>query len=345
MQAYMPTVTIIKPDYYKKFSCKCGACRAVCCRGWRITLTEKEYFRILGLNCSPNLRNLLDTSLRILEEPTDDQYAAVVPDASGRCRICDENGLCSLQCECGEAVLPSVCRMFPRDVCAGEVSTVALSASCEGVVELLMNEPAPLTWSAEVVHTVNEPDTPAPDPTVLARRTKVLDAFQQGADMAQRFANLAALCGSASPDLSPRAVYEEGRKLCELLGTYSVTLCDRAEELLDRFADFAPWADAEKRFAELLPDSDRYFANLITNWMYLAHFPDFHDTFEDIANCTPEKAFVTVLATYDFLRFFAVGLLRADDHPQTGFADTAAAVFRYIDHTPWTENVLKIVKN
>lgn len=57
------------PDIYTEFQCKAGACRKTCCHGWHITLTMKEYYALLGLDCSPELRRRLDGGVYMLDMP------------------------------------------------------------------------------------------------------------------------------------------------------------------------------------------------------------------------------------------------------------------------------------
>ena len=46
----------LAPDYYPSFRCKQGKCRAACCEGWPISVTMNDYFTLLGVECSPELR-------------------------------------------------------------------------------------------------------------------------------------------------------------------------------------------------------------------------------------------------------------------------------------------------
>ena len=96
------TVHVLSPDYFSRFRCKCGDCRAVCCHGWRITLSRAEYFRLLGIECSPELRRRIDTAFYISENPTEEEYAYISPSADGNCHMLDEDGWCMLHRECGD---------------------------------------------------------------------------------------------------------------------------------------------------------------------------------------------------------------------------------------------------
>ena len=58
------------PDYYPEFVCKCGQCRSTCCEGWDVSLSMEEYFRLVGMECSPELRGKMDGAFHIVENPT-----------------------------------------------------------------------------------------------------------------------------------------------------------------------------------------------------------------------------------------------------------------------------------
>ena len=53
----------LAPDYYRAFRCKIAQCRAPCCDGWPVTFSMSDYFRLLGVACSPGLKRRLDSAL------------------------------------------------------------------------------------------------------------------------------------------------------------------------------------------------------------------------------------------------------------------------------------------
>jgi len=134
------------PDYYPDFHCKAGACRHPCCVGWDIDISMKEYFHLLGMDCSPELRRKLDTAFRFPESPSEGSYAKISPRWNGDCPLRRENGYCALQCECGERALPAVCRYYPRTPASEYMYHCVCANSCEAVLELLMEKQAPLTF-------------------------------------------------------------------------------------------------------------------------------------------------------------------------------------------------------
>ena len=63
----MDTRDFLVPDNYADFHCKCGKCRHTCCDGWAVTFPREDYFRLLSVPCSPELRRKLDTSLHLAD--------------------------------------------------------------------------------------------------------------------------------------------------------------------------------------------------------------------------------------------------------------------------------------
>ena len=59
------------PDYFLDFSCKMGDCRRACCVGWPVSISMKEYFSLIGLDCEKELRVKLDCGLKVASYPSD----------------------------------------------------------------------------------------------------------------------------------------------------------------------------------------------------------------------------------------------------------------------------------
>ncbi len=322
----MPIIVIVSPSYFSRFRCKCGACRSVCCAGWRVTLTEKEYFRMQGLPCTPAMRARIDASVRPTLGPDPDEAAYLLPDAEGNCRMRDPDGLCALQKECGEAILPAVCRMYPRSVKPGWIMEACCSGSCEGVVELLMEDPD-FRLVSERVETRSSPEGPGTPAEVLRTRRAALDVWLRGADDASSLASLAAYCGVPAPDTAPAAEYDCGHRAAEFAVTHSVTLADYADDLLPPGTSPAAYAEAADRFVRRYPDAGRWLRALLANHLFYAQFPDLGE------NAARDKAFRVVLTVCALLRYALVMLTDGDfPAPRDRFADVAAAVLRYAEH-------------
>jgi len=130
----------IVPEYYKNFKCKSGECRHSCCEGWPIRISTKEYYHLLGIKCSDELRVRLDFALKICLTPSNESNKQISTDWRGICKLHLEDGLCALQAELGESSLPEVCQLYPRSTkYLAEIYNCSCSNSCEGIVELLLN--------------------------------------------------------------------------------------------------------------------------------------------------------------------------------------------------------------
>ena len=103
----MDTRDFLVPDDYADFSCKCGQCRHTCCDGWAVTFSREDYFRLLSVPCSPELRRKLDGALHLADDPTPERYAELLPNWEGHCPLQRADGLCALQAGCGEEAIPA----------------------------------------------------------------------------------------------------------------------------------------------------------------------------------------------------------------------------------------------
>ena len=296
---------MIKADYYDKFKCKCGDCRSVCCGGWGITVSDEEYFRLIGLDCPAELRYILDCALAVVDDPAPERYAMMKPSYTGKCRLINEQGLCSLQLECGEGALPAVCRMYPRSLTENHAGC---SASCERVVELLMRTD-PLSFSE-----------PLPEP--MAGCAKALQNREK--PLRERISTLL-------PD-----VFENGTSYSYfgLLGMYTGIMAEASssfdETVNKAFCEYGKDKDGEQRlykdisvFDRRFPEAERWYENLIINRMFLTDFPG-----DDI-----KTALCGVVCEYTLLRFVS-----AKCETEEKFVDRIAALYRFIGHTNFNKN-------
>ena len=296
---------MIKADYYDKFKCKCGDCRSVCCGGWGITVSDEEYFRLIGLDCPAELRYILDCALAVVDDPAPERYAMMKPSYTGKCRLINEEALCSLQIACGEEALPAVCRMYPRSLTENHAGC---SASCERVVEMLMRV-EPLSFSE-----------PLPEP--MAGYVKALQNREK--PLRERITALL-------PE-----VFDHGYTYFYfgLLSMYTGIMAEASERFAEvvykDFYEYDKDRDGEERlykdiaaFDNRFPKADRWFENLIINRMFITDFPG-----DDI-----KTALCGVVCEYALVRFISA---RCETEEQ--FADKIAALYRYIGHTNFNKN-------
>jgi Fe-S-cluster containining protein len=182
---------IIVPDYYKDFKCKCGACRACCCEGWGITVSDNEYFTLIGTDCSKELRWRLDSAFCSLESPSPQRYALLKPNYFGKCRMLDESGMCMIHKECGEEILPLICKMYPRSVLL-DSDEGACANSCEAVLELLFASKEKLSfYETEVVGDFKEVPTSSQQKKNIVVQKQTIELLQdRGKTMTERIASV-----------------------------------------------------------------------------------------------------------------------------------------------------------
>lgn len=133
----------LKFNYYDEFACTGTQCKDICCKKWLIFLTKREYLDYKKMDCSPELRSVMDSAFKRTKSGNDNEYAKVVFKEDGTCPLLGEDKLCMLQKEKGESALTFVCSTFPRNTVkvGPDAISFTLTPTCYHVVELLMKHP------------------------------------------------------------------------------------------------------------------------------------------------------------------------------------------------------------
>ena len=353
------------PDYYPAFSCKMGACRRPCCEGWPISVSMKDYFRLMGIDASPELRRRLDSGLHLSLRPTEDAYAQILPRYDGVCPLHLEDGRCLLHAECGGDALAAVCRLYPRGVRNGENRECSCANSCEAVLELLLHRAEPLDF-IPIENDFGLPDLPPrqhhfntgekeqairlwlirqlqrreyPLPQRMLLLGQALHAMEEALLAKDHAAVDALLTGETAipaPELplpSPEQLLrglETMELLLSALDQRSNSIRDYGEEALAYFrrADvpYAAYEAAAARFAAILPQWETWLEHLLINHMYFVQFP-----YQD-RPIPLQDEYRTLVAVYALLRCLLLGCL-ATAGDTVRAVDVAAAAFRLVDHT------------
>ena len=136
---------VVKFAYYDEFYCIGPECPDSCCKHWRITLSKREYLNYKKMNCSPELKEIINNAfVRIKKYGSDLNYAQMKLKENGDCPFLGSDCLCKIQKELGENALDRVCSSYPRLIgFVGAKETVIYSCdmTCPHVVELLMSHP------------------------------------------------------------------------------------------------------------------------------------------------------------------------------------------------------------
>ncbi|MBQ8510590.1 MAG: flagellin lysine-N-methylase [Clostridia bacterium] len=356
----MYTQKFTVPEYYTRFSCKCGECRSTCCRGWGISLSMSEYFRLIGLDCSPNLRRRLDTAFHLADDRSPEHYAMVTPKWDGDCPLHGEDGYCMLQRECGEETISAVCRYYPRAPrrLTGEHFECSTSGSCEHTLELLFADDEPLRF----VETELTFDLELPEPQLtageaadaLALRREAMDML---ADRSLPFNERLLALGrtlwtkvgrdAAGFDGTPdRASREEAFGLCgELLRQFERTSMTLQEYLPAIDAHYGGALPSEELCADLhrlFPRLDIFAEKMFVNHVFYKNFP--HSAGGDIAD-----EFTALCAVWGAAKYMACAYIREHMHSKgtpslDDLVDVTAAVFRVIEHSRFDECAVKFLR-
>lgn len=363
------------PDYYKDFVCKGGACRHSCCQGWPISMSMKEYFRLLSLDCSPDLRRRLDVGLHLADNPSPERYAHLMPNWLGQCPLRRDDGLCALHAEMGENAICEICRLYPRSPRRFAEPECACSNSCEHTLELLFARTSPLAIEQRNL-SIPAPEAPTGVPEAvlshyidlrqlciehLQDRTLPLGARVIAVGRALNHLQPAfAELDSAAIDLALKSLPEPGAlpapdesfalsflaHFNRAVGLGSRSVHDYAQHaieslgLYDEEPSEGSWRlyhDLKKRFKGRYPDWEIRFEQILVNHVFYESFP-FSDRHEGLWD-----EFLSLCAVYGYAAFLA--LVWTDDHPaDSDLVDVIAAAFRLIDHSAFDYNAAVILK-
>ena len=139
----------LKFSIYDEFACTGPECEDSCCKHWQIFLTKREYLDYKKLNCSPELKSVIDSAFKRTRSGNDFLFAKMELRGDGSCPFLGEDRLCMLQKEKGEEALTIVCSAFPRNWAriGKDIAVFTLTPTCCHVVELLMKHPEGLALS------------------------------------------------------------------------------------------------------------------------------------------------------------------------------------------------------
>ena len=125
---------ITTPNHYRKFHCLAAACPDSCCKEWAVQVDDRaaELYRSLPGELGDRLR-------QVMQHEDGDTVLALESD--GRCPMWQDDGLCRIHAQLGEAALCDTCRDFPRlrhDY--GDFVELGLELSCPEAARLILRE-------------------------------------------------------------------------------------------------------------------------------------------------------------------------------------------------------------
>ena len=136
---------LFAPRYYKKFKCIAEKCDHSCCIGWVIDVDDAALERYDKSDCGYAQAN----------------RDSIVFDGAPHFRLCDgercahlnENGLCKIVLNAGEAYLCDICREHPRFYNYAAVAEVGLGMSCREAARIILSSP-----DYDIIEAVGEVD-------------------------------------------------------------------------------------------------------------------------------------------------------------------------------------------
>ena len=344
------THNYLVPDYFPSFRCKIGGCRHSCCEGWAISVTMKDYFKLLSVPCSDELRRRIDTALHLYDYPTETKYAQISPRYDGNCGMRLPDGRCGLHAELGEEALSDVCRLYPRGIRTVGMYEASCANSCEAVLEALIHHKEPMRFITLPLaldapsgsrtsgsRTAGIPQlAPAEEQELRLHFIRIMQNRQL--HMPARLFTLRTALHEAQtaipsiPSIPENLEYslDIAEEMLQEIDVRSRSVHDYGEAALRWFGRgeqaLANYAEAKARFEKLLPDWEIAFEQMLVNHLFFERFP-FQERPMDFAD-----EFLGVCAVYAMLRFLCLGWLA--EHPsEAEFIDVCAAAFRLISHT------------
>jgi len=343
------------PEYYDQFKCKCGECRHSCCDGWPIRISMKEYYHLLGIRCSDSLRRKLDCALNLCHEPGKEGYAQLSANWLGLCMLQRDDGLCALQMELGDSLLPQVCKLYPRS--SKQLTTInqgACSNSCEGVIELLMQFIDPLKFEERDLLITPEFKLNLTAKEQETCKESILIMQNRNYSLPDRFL----LLGN---HLNAKDFYSEipsnrnqAFLILNVLNQYFINssiseYCLLTQEYFNLEGKkllheaeisiiYSKYQLAKKHLEVILPDWQTLFEQLVVNHMFYNSFPyiDNHNRIVD--------SYLSLTLMYSFLRFNLL-VFMANKTDSKDLVDFLSAIFRIIEHSNFKSIIAGLFKS
>ncbi|MBN2540725.1 MAG: flagellin lysine-N-methylase [Bacilli bacterium] len=344
------------PEYYKNFSCKGKDCRNTCCSGWQVLIPMKEYYKIHGLECKKSVRERIDKTFKPLASRTESRFAEIAFDFEGKCKMLTDEGYCFLHQSCGETVLPSVCRYFPRGPRIDYAWECSTSNSCEKTLELLYESNDPirfeqrdLTFEMEIP--ANKPKDSDKEMYISVRENCIEILQDRSMSLPDRIVAIGHYLQKL--DMNPKALpdrFLEGFafrqdivssiKVARELGDWFIHNTGSLEEyfiIVDNLYDDLDistiYKQSKTHFEAILPNHEILFEKTLVNNIFFRQFPfqDYTDNFKD--------EFIALCGKYLIMRYLTIGLM-TKYKSKNDFIDIIARIFRTIAHTGFEKNVM-----
>lgn len=325
----------LMPDYYKNFKCKCNNCRHTCCESWKIPISFNEYNRLIGMECSADLHQRIESSFVDPDFVSENCYKYISFNWLGDCPI-NKEGLCMLHQEAGEEYLPAICRLYPRSLKKINNQLVACcSSSCEAVIETL--------YEKDSLNIICDELEEKPNIICEIDQSAVSQLLQFQDILKDRNTSLVSsikdICILVNPkqfkkdyDSSINPL-DECFKILDKLADSNNFLGNIYQQIKQRYQDNYPLYDSDKEeFEKHFPKWMSFFENVINNSLLYENFPFVDQRFDQT------NAYKGLCATYGLLRFISIGYT-AINNDKDSLIDAVSSLFHLIDHTAFYYNV------
>jgi len=329
--------TYFVPDYFPGFSCKIGTCRSACCSGWPVSISRENYFHLLGVDCTADLRRRLDCSMRMADYPTPECYAYFEHRYDGECALRMADGRCAVHAELGEDVLADVCRLYPRGVRRSECGEECSAAnSCEATLELLWEMDSPIAF-ADVKLPLKPPELSplSPDLPTREERMMLISYLQEeGVSPAAAIARIGESLGcdavlGNTADLS--IALDAVSTMLTHLGERNETIRALSARILTG-ADRADYTERKQAFLIRFPRWTSFVCRVLVNHLFFEQFPCSRKAVQRQAE------FRALCAIYGLVSYFAVNCI-GENGSESELIDAYAALFRLVEHSNFTAAV------
>ena len=131
-------VKVLRPDYYNDFKCTGSNCESNCCRSWKIFIEKDTYIKYQDIQ-NENFKKKFNRITVLNEEKKSNRNYALMGYDNKNCIFLEKDGLCYIHKKYGEALLPGICKKYPRLFFEfNKTYQTSLVNSCPEVLKLLM---------------------------------------------------------------------------------------------------------------------------------------------------------------------------------------------------------------
>lgn len=136
------------PSYMEYFKCIAGECEETCCAGWYIAIDEPTYEKYRKVK-SAVMKKRFEKEI-VVKKSKDQGCVAKIKLKNSRCAFLNQENLCDIYKELGEAYLSETCKMYPRNTNAiGGKIELSLALSCPEAARQILLNPNPIYFSEQ----------------------------------------------------------------------------------------------------------------------------------------------------------------------------------------------------